>query len=281
MTKILVVGGTGTVGREAIKSLTEKGAHVKLATRAPEKQTPARLVEPVLLDLQRPETFGPALSGADRVFLMSPGGHADAHALLAPFVQVAGGSVSKILTMSAQGVEQSDDIPLRRLELAVEAQDVRFVHLRPTWFSQNFNSYWLQPILEHGLISLPAADSRTAFIDARDIGESAAAALVKDDFDGQAIELTGPEAMTYAQAAQTLSEVSAKQIRYQHSDDASFRQGLLHAGLPEDYADFLVVLFEGVRAGAAATVTDSVERLTGHPPRTLRAYASDYRNDFV
>lgn len=57
-------------------------------------------------------------------------------------------------------------------------------------------------------------EGRTRFIDARDIAESAAGALTTDRFDGQAFTLTGPEALTYGDAAALLSTMLGKPIRY-------------------------------------------------------------------
>ncbi|MFO6063329.1 SDR family NAD(P)-dependent oxidoreductase, partial [Pseudomonas aeruginosa] len=64
--------------------------------------------------------------------------------------------------------------------------------------------------LDQGQIALPAGDSRTSFIDVRDIAASAIAALTSTAFDGKAFNLTGPEALSYADAAAILSEVTGK-----------------------------------------------------------------------
>jgi uncharacterized protein YbjT (DUF2867 family) len=129
--------------------------------------------------------------------------------LLGPFVSEAARRRVRLVTMTASGVEYSDEIPLRKLELAVERSGTRYAHLRPSWFSQNFSTYWLAPILSDGVIALPAADARTTFIDVRDIGEAAASVLQNPARDGRAYTLTGPAALTYAEAAETLTRASA------------------------------------------------------------------------
>ena len=150
------------------------------------------------------------------------------------------------------------------------------MHIRPTWFSQNFQTFWLPGILAADVIAVPAADARTAFIDTRDIGEVAAAVLANPSRTGQALTLTGPEALTYTEAADVLTRVSGRTIAYTAIDDASFEQGLVSFGVPADYAQLMVMLFQAVRAGGAATVTQTVEQVLGRAPRSLQQYATEH-----
>lgn len=89
--------------------------------------------------------------------------------------------------------------------------------------------------------------------------------LRSDAFDHQAFSLSGPESLSYAEAAAVIS----RQV-----DDSQFLQSLTEAGLPADYAQFLAVLFGFVRQGAASQVADSVKLLTGRDPGTLEEYAA-------
>ncbi|MGH1345808.1 MAG: NAD(P)H-binding protein [Nannocystales bacterium] len=271
----LITGSTGTVGQGVVETLVEQGHTVRAATRAPDQYSGVGI--PTRLDVFDESTFSDAVDGVDAMFVMSPAGHADAAAALGPLVRAAGSRVPRIVTMTAQGVQHDDAIPLRQLELTVEATEASFVHLRPSWFAQNFNSFWLPPILEAGVIPLPAADAATGFIDARDISATVAAVLQNDAFDGRGWELTGPEAMTYAQAAAILSEVSGRSITYSAIDDDTFLKNLSGTPLPVEYQHLLVALFQAVRAGSARVVTQSVATLTGTAPRSLVDYARDHK----
>ena len=114
-----------------------------------------------------------------------------------------------------------------------------------------------------GTVVLPAGTGKSSFIDVRDIAESAAVALTTDRFDGQSFNLTGPETVSYADAAQLLSEVAGKPVRYVPIDDSAFVEALTGAGVARDYADFLASIFHPVREGWTAAVTDHVQTLTG------------------
>ena len=278
MSHILVLGSTGTVGAHLSHLLVSQGHRVKGATRSDTAHS-VDGVDGVRFDFADPDTFATALKGVDGLFVLSPGGHADAYSLIKPFLDAASqsSSLKRIVTMTAQGVDFSDEIPLRKLELAVEATGKTFVHLRPSWFNQNFHTYWGHGIREYDAITLPAEDAKVAFIDARDIAASAAAALTRDDIElNRAYVLTGPEALSHGEAAGILSEVLRRDITYTSIDDEAFRAQLQPSGLPQDYIELLVNLFAAVRMGTAAGVVDSVETLTGEPHRTLMHYAKDH-----
>lgn len=277
MGKILVVGSTGTIGRSLVNILREAGEHVLAATSKPQTYTAQAGVTPVLFNHHDASTYDAALDGVDRVFLLSPGGYLAAHELLGAFVQAAAQDKSrKFVLMTADGVQFNPDAPLRRLEMLIEQTGSPFVFLRPNWFMDNFHTYWLMPIREAGMILLSAGEGATAFIDARDIAASAAAALRSSLFDGQGFSLSGGESLTYAQAAAILSQATGRTIRYQDVDDATFIQNVMQAGIPQDYAQQLAALLGFVKQGHSAAVSPAVEQLTGRAPITLAQYARDY-----
>ncbi|HYF62837.1 MAG TPA: NAD(P)H-binding protein [Herpetosiphonaceae bacterium] len=273
---ILVTTGTGTVGQALVGILAGADERVRAGSRAPERIAAGAGVEPIRFDFRDPATYGPALDGVDRVFVLVPTGESAPLDLLLPFLEAAtAGKARKVVLMTADGVQYDDEIPYRKLELFVERSGAPFVILRPNWFMDNFHTYWYAPITQAGVIPVPAADARTAFIDARDIAAAAAAALLSDRFDGRAFSLTGPEALTYAEAAATLSAAAGREIGYAPVEDADFLQSMIAAGLSPDYAAMLTGLFGHVRAGAASQTTGAVEELTGRPPFSLAQYARD------
>ncbi len=268
--RILVLGATGNVGKPLVETLRAAGETVMAASRTGKGEGSVRF------DYTDASTFAPALEGVDRVFLVTPPGYFASLDLLKPFLEEAFRAPRKFVFLSADGVQFNDQAPLRQVELHLERSGHPYVFLRPNWFMDNFHTFWLAPIQTAGLIPLPALDTRTAFIDARDIAASAAAALLTNQFDHQAFSLSGPEALTYAEAATVLSQHADRTITYRNVEEPQFVESLLQAGLPADYADFLATLFRFVRLGASSQVTDGVKTLTGRNPGTLAEYAARY-----
>ncbi|HEV7308273.1 SDR family oxidoreductase [Ensifer sp.] len=269
--KILVLTANGTIGGKLVVALVARGEAVKAATR---KATPIEGAEAVTFDYLDASTHDTALVGVDRLFVLAPGGHLDPVGLLGPIVKTAAARGIKIVLMTVIGVDADDSIPYRQVELLLEKSGTPYVILRPNWFADNFHSYWIEGI-RHGTISVPAAEGKTSFIDARDIAESAAVALTSDAFNGRAFNLTGPEALSYDEAAAILSRVTGRPIAYAPVDDETFVDILTGAGVPSDYARFLASIFYPVRQGWVATPTGDVKTLTGHEPRSVETYARD------
>ena len=269
--KVLVLGATGTIGRPLVAGLLARGEPVRAASRGGQSVDGA---EGVVFDFTNPGTIAPAFDGVDRVYVLLPAGYTAVQDLLLPIVAEAAKRSARIVFQSATGADAEDSNPYRQVELAVEKSGSPFVILRPNWFSDNFHNFWKQG-LDHGSIALPAGDSKTSFIDARDIAECATAVLASCAFDGRAFNLNGPEALTYTEAAGILSDAIGKPIHYTAVSDEAFIDMLTSAGVPGDNAALMASIFHPVREGWTGALTDDVEVLTGHAPRTLKTYAVD------
>lgn len=272
MNKVLVLGASGHVGQPLVAELLAKGEQVKAASRSGKAFGAA---EGVVFDFADPTTFDAAFDGVDRAYVMLPGGYVESKALLEPVIQAAAERNVKVVFQSVLGVDADDSIPYRQVEIALENSGVPYVILRPNWFADNFHTYWKAGI-DQGVIGVPAGEGKSSFIDVRDIASSAAAALTANRFDNQAFNLTGPEALSYAQAAQKISAALGKPVAYQAMDEGAFCDLLKSVGVPTDYAEFLTSIFYPVREGWTAGVSDAVATLTGKAPRSLDEYIADH-----
>lgn len=277
----LIVGANGFVGAHLVHTLAaQKDTHVVAATRDADARDARPNVEPRRLDLGDPSTFAGALKGVQRAFVLSPTGHGDATALVDPLLDAMEHSdVEHVVLMTANGVQFDDSLPLRKLELRLERSAMSCTILRPGWFMQNFQSYWREGITKAGKVWVPAAQSLTAFIDTRDIAESAAVALTNKTQG--AFNLTGGQALTYGQAAQVLSAGLDLDLVYEDAPPAAFAQQLRGAGFDEEYVQTMGFLFQSVRDGFAAQVCDGVQAITGKPARTLEQYTADHASAFA
>ena len=123
--------------------------------------------------------------------------------------------VQKIVLMTAMGANADENAPMRKAEVHLETSGLVYNIIRPNWFMQNFNSFWIQGILEHGKIFLPVGAAKGSFIDARDISAVAARLLSTDDFNQRDFDLTGGVAVDHDAVAAILSKVTGQTITYQ------------------------------------------------------------------
>jgi len=276
--RALVTGAAGKVGRYVAGELARRGVPVTAATRSEPASAFTGDVTTVALDWWDESTWEAALDGVDRAFLLSPSGIAEPDAALVPFIDRALASgVTRFAHMGAMGIEYGPEVGMRRTERYLEDASAEAVLLRPNWFDQNFSEgIFHQGIVQQGRITAPAGDAQLSFVDTRDIGAVAAAVLAEDGHDGAAYTLTGPEALDHEDVAETISKVSGREVAYEPTTPEDFREFLLSLGWEAGYADALIGLFETVRAGYAAPVTDHVERVLGRPAGDFPTFAADH-----
>lgn len=280
MTKTLVIGATGTVGGAVVHELVQQGVPVRaVSSRAAAAPAVAAAgIEWVRADVVSGDGIAQAFDGVSRAFVLAPPGHANQHELLIPLVEQARrASLEKVVLMTAFGANANPEAPLRLAELALEASGLNYNILRPNWFMQNFNQAWLPGILASGKVHLPVGEAKASFIDTRDIGAVAARLLAEPGFDREAIDLTGPVALSVTEAVAELSEAAGVTIGYEPITPEAMHAALLGAGLPASYADFLVLILGFLAAGYNAAVTDGVHRVLGRDPIAFARYAQDHR----
>lgn len=273
MPRILVLGANGTVGSELSRLLAAQGETVVKATsRAP------TAADQVQLDLRNHAGLSTAFNGVDRAFFLSPPGYTNQDVLLTPLIDEAKArGLKKVVLMSAMGANADESAPLRKAERHLEASGLAYNIIRPNWFMQNFNTFWLQGIRSAGQIFLPVGSAKGSFIDARDIAAVAARLLTSDTFANRDFDLTGSLALDHNEVAAILSQASGKPIGFTDIPPDAMLTALKEAGLPQDYAEFLLVILGYFKAGYAERTTDHVQEITGQAPRTLAQYASDYK----
>jgi len=273
MSRILVIGASGTVGSELVRLLQAQGeAVLKATSRA---RTAAGQVQ---LDLVSGQGLREAFEGVDRAFLLAPPGHVNQDQLLAPLIDEARAQgLKKLVLMSAMGANADDNAPLRKAEKHLEGAGVPYNIIRPNWFMQNFNTFWFQGILQQGKIQLPVGTAKGSFIDARDIAAVAARLLTSDAFVNRDFDLTGPVALDHDAVAAILSREIGRSITFQDIPPAALLDGLLGAGLPRPYAEFLLLILGFFKAGYSERTTDAVAQILGRAPGSFERYAKDYR----
>lgn len=279
--KVLIIGASGVVGSEIVKLLRADGVKVRTTTSKP---TPVSKgdSEQVHVNLQTGEGLRQAFDGIDRAFLISPAGYADQYSTLAPQIQEAKRrGLKKVVLMTAMGANAVETSPMRRAEIDLETSGLSYNIIRPNWFLQNFHTFWIQGILAHGKIMLPAGKAKVSFVDTRDVAAVAAQLLMDDTRNNRAFDLTGSEAIDHAQVAKEISRVTGKTITYEEIDPQALRAGLIGAGLSADYSDFLLLIFGALRDGYSGPVTNHVKDIIGRAPLSLKTYAEDHKSAWL
>lgn len=257
----LIIGGTGTTGRLLAPLLP--GARV--GTRKPLHDNHVRF------DWDDPATFYGAVDGVDRVYLIPPVGVADPAPAVESFLSRAR-HVRRVVLLSSSAVPDSTT-GMGALPALVRSMP-EWAVLRPSWFMQNFTGdHVVAAGVRDGEIVTATGDGRVAFIDAADIAAVAARALTDPLPHNTDHLITGPRALSYAEAAAVITEVTGRRVRHR-SVSTEELTGQLATWLPGEFAAILARLDEDIRGGAEDRVTSTVEDVTGRPARSFRDFVS-------
>ena len=283
---ILITGATGTTGRDVVRELASLGATgVRVMVRDPSKADFIREAdfEVVGGDFDRPETLDAALWSVERAFLLTaPSPQTTEHQ--SRFIEAARrAGVRHVVKFSAFGASAAAPGGFTKwhgdAEEELKASGLAYTMLQPNSFMQNLLGQ-ARAIAAEGRIYQAVGDARASFVDTRDVAAVAARVLTEDGHEGQAYDITGPEALSYYDVAERLSAALGRQITYVPITPEDFRRGALAAGLPEWLVEALGLLNETLAAGRAAAVTDVVREVGKTEPRTLEQFARDYASAF-
>jgi uncharacterized protein YbjT (DUF2867 family) len=144
--------------------------------------------------------------------------------------------------------------------------------LRPSWFMQNFTGEHAhaRSIRDEGVIWTATGSGRVGFVDAEDIAAVAVHALTDEQAPNTDLVLTGPEALGYDDIAAIITEVTGRAVVHRRLSYEQMRDRLT-TQVPVEFAAMLAGMDRAIAGGAEDRITDTVQRLTGRPPRAFRA----------
>ncbi len=272
--KILVTGATGNIGRALVEALHLKNASFIAGVRDVEKgkEQLGGQTEVVRFDFEDTSTYQAATEGVGKVFLLGPPLAVNLDSLLAPFIgYLKDKGLNKVVYVSALGIEHVKDLPFHANVIdMLKGNGFEYTILRPSFFSQNFKNYEWENIMQRGITYVSAGNGKVAFVDVNDIAAVAAAALTEDGHSGKTYDITGPEALSYTDAAALLSELTGKTIVYPNPSPEEYTLTLKAAGAPDFVAPYMNSIYSLIADNKVNTVSTDVEKITGRKPVPLK-----------
>ncbi|GAA2475269.1 SDR family oxidoreductase [Streptomyces gobitricini] len=281
---IAVTGASGRVGGRVARRLAGQGLKTRLLGR-----DPARLPDLPGAVKAAPAPYGDgeamrrALDGADTLFLVSAHESPDRiqdHRTAVDAALAAG--VGRIVYVSFLGAAPQATFTFARdhwhTERYIEARDVPHTFLRDSWYLAGFAAM----TGEDGVIRGPAGDGRVAAVAHEDIADVASAVLSGgSEHDGATYDITGEEALTLAEVAEELSRAAGREVRYVPETPAEAYASRAGYGAEHWEVAGWVTSYEAIATGEMSTVADTVRRLTGHAPMTLREYLAAHPRSYA
>lgn len=270
----VVIGATGSVGREAVNLLLEAGEKVAAVTRDPAAALPVG-AQVVNGDPSRPDSLTALPDGVEAV-LLSPRAVSGAAAELLSLAAARG--ARRVVVLSAATVEHpvghrrfADEF--RAVEEAVRGSGLQWTFLRCADFAANALA-WAPQIRATGVVRGAYGDAATSPIHQRDIAEVAIRALADPEHAGRAYLLTGPQSLDQRDKVRLIGEAIGRDLSFQEIAPEQVRQAMLAQGLAEDLPDRLLGSLADY-ANTPGPSTGTVEQLLGRPALTFAAWAAD------
>ncbi len=261
-TNILVIGGTGKTGRRVVEQLQNKGISPRIGSR---HNSPG-------FDWDNKDTWVAALEGIERMYVtyypdLAVPGAKEAIQSLTYLAKELG--VKKMVLLSGKGETEAE-----ACEKIVMDSGINYTIVRASWFNQNWSeSFFLEPILS-GEVALPMSDVPIPYVDADDIAEVAATVLLDDTFNGEIIEVTGPELITFKDIINTIAKVSRRDLNFYDITLVQYIEGMKQMQIPDDVVWLIEYLFSHVLTNPNnQLVVKDVDRVLGRPAKTFLEYA--------
>ena len=282
MNRILVIGGTGTVGRQVLSQVAAQGVRVRAMARDLGAARLPPQVEVVRGDLTLPETLDPCLDGIDMVFLVwtAPA------AAVSPALERIAKRARRIVFLSAPlktahplfQQPSPGRAMVEQIERLIETSGLQWTILRPGMFAANALNWWAPQIRAGDVVRWPYLSTPTAPIDERDIAAVAVRALCEQGHAGAEYVLTGPQSSTQFEQLSTIGRVIGRSLRIEEISPDEARQELLPL-MPLAIVNMLLNAWAAA-LGQPAFVTSTVADITGTPARAFADWVTDHSAEF-
>ena len=225
--KILVVGATGTLGRQIARRALDEGHEVRCLVRSQKKAAFLREwgAELVSGNLCQPETLPDALNGVSAVIDAATARATDSLSIkqvdwqgninLIQAAKAAG--VERFIFFSILDAEKFPDVPLMEIKRCVEQylmeSGLNYTILRPCGFMQGLIGQYAIPILENQAIWVMGNTSPIAYMDTQDIAKFAVQALNVPETEKKSFPIAGSKAWDADEIIKLCEKLSGREAR--------------------------------------------------------------------
>ena len=270
MTRILITGVRGKTGAPLGQRLLGRDGVDVLGGSSDPSTVTIDGVRATALSWDDPSGWPAATDGVDAVYVVRPD-RSDAPELVAGLVAETPAHAHVVLLSGQEAGASPPDAWALRVEQAVRDSGRSWTLLRPGWFMQVLtDARFFRDQIAAGTLPFSSGGASVAWIDTRDIAAVADCALLEPGHAGRTYKLSGPEAVTLPQTAQGLSRALGRPVGHVELTIDEAVEGM--DGFDRQLS---AATFERLHAGVYAEVSDTVERVTGRPARTLQTFLAD------
>jgi len=286
---ILVSGAAGLSGTLIVQALVARQYQVRALVRDVAKAQHIANMPGVNVftgDMSVKETLKAALDGVERVMLISSANDRMVETQCTFIDTCKQAGVHHIIKFSGEESQQGYD-PQRfrftreheQIEDYLENSGLQWTHLRPSQFMQVYLRE-ATAMQQTGELRLPLEKIHMSPVDLRDVAKIGAALLAEGEHYGESLRITGPDALSMADIAGIVSNITGKTIRYVAVSWNERKAALLSAGLPAYFIDALAEQTAERTRNPEAIVDNHTHQLFGLTPTTFEQFAVQHSHIF-
>jgi uncharacterized protein YbjT (DUF2867 family) len=291
---ILVTGATGTVGGEIVKQLSQRKENISIRAAIHSQNKSDNLkqiinndkrIELIDFDYNKPTSVQKAIDKVNKIFLVTTPSPNSSN-MVSYFVKEAKrNGIKHIVKLSVMNADAQPGYAMGRLhrveEKIIEESQIPYTFLRPTTFMQNFINYFGNIIRNQNAFYFHGGDVPISFVDARDIAAVATniISLTEDQhaFINKSINVTGPESLSYSQAAEILSKEIGRTITYLDVSEDDARNGMKQSGMSDWLINIIMDSLNYIIRGEYGSPTsETIEQIIGRKPTVFVQFVRDY-----
>ncbi|MDO7906379.1 NAD(P)H-binding protein [Paenibacillus sp. JX-17] len=277
--RTLVTASNGKTGRRITERMEQLGAQVRKAVRRANPELP----DEIGFDWYDPATHSAALEGADSVYLVAPLMDMHPAEVMGPFVEKAvKAGVRRFVFLGSASIDADGPVMGEVHKLLINHAP-EWTILRPSYFMENFSEGpYRASILQEGRLYSAAGDGRIGFVSADDIAAVAVQALTAAHPLQRELIITGPQAITYGDAARIIGDALGRTVEHVHLTDQEFLEGMIRAGMTEAYANMMLGLEHRIRLeGSEDQTADTVLQVTGEAPVSFERFVQQNAEKWI
>ena len=279
--KILVTGATGNIGGEIVRLLKEKNADFVAATSSRSIDG----VDSVALNFADIQSLEAAMQGISTLFMVLAN-HPDMTTWGKNVIDTAKKSgVKHIVRSSGSLADGNSSIGVRKVlaetDQYLKESGIDYTITAPDFFMQNFINFHGDDY-KSGALYLPAGDGKVAWVDVRDIAAVNVDVLLNPEkYRNQTLTITGPKALSYAEAVAVLNDVLGKNTKYVAVSDEDAIKAMTGMKFPEFLIDLMIDLNQCIREGFAEKTTTTVKDVTGTDAISFEQFVHDNKGAWL
>ncbi|WP_037573605.1 SDR family oxidoreductase [Sporocytophaga myxococcoides] len=280
MSKILITGATGRLGKTVIEQLLKHTAANNIVAFARDENK-ATIIKEKGIDVrfgsyEDTASLEKALNGIDKILLVSSPSIENRFEHHKNVVDVAKKSGVKHIVFTGAvfknpSVSKTKSLiePLFQTDEYIKASGLIYTLLHNSLYADEIKIFVGEKVLETGII-FPAGNGKVPYALRREMSEAAANVLLQNNHENKIYELTGNDLYSYEDIANIFSSLSGKTISYTDLDTSVYSENLKILGIPENFVSIMTGFATDIKNHQYEIISSDFEKLLGRKPTDLK-----------